>query len=265
MNIAIVNKDKPWLVLASTSLIKGLQKKFPDASITFFIEPESLPVLLFNKKVQTMIELFSEQQFDLVINMTPTAESSVFSSSICSGNLVGFMEKPGGVSCTTVGAEEYYKVLFENNKTERHLLQVLYRLCDMTWKGEGYDLSYYPKNRAKKNSIGVGISSGGLREFVRNNLGRTMDNVYLIPDRKNLFKKMDEINRHMYVVTDDLFTLHSSIALRKDVEFLDTAGLPYRMEFFGRGNYYGIFYAEWKSQMQKDECKENPLVPNSSG
>jgi hypothetical protein len=262
MSIAIINHEDPWLVLASTSIIKGLSKRYPGERITFFVEQNSLPVLLFNKSVDTEVSTVSDKRFDVVINMTPKEDAASFASSICSGKIIGFTEKPGGVSCSTSGTEEYYRVMFENEKTDRHLLQVLYRLCDMTWKGEGYDLCYYPKNRTRKNCIGVSISRGGLREFVKRNLFKSMGDIHSVPERKNLFKRMDEINRCMYVVTDDLFTLHTAIALRKDVEFLDTIGLPYRIEFFGKGNYYGINNGEWKSKMQENESQESTFSSN---
>ncbi len=252
MKIAILDYGKPWHVLASTSLIKGLNKKFPDNNITFFVNHESLPIIQYNSKIEPVSGYIhkTDDVFDFVLNVTPTIEACNFSSEIKSSCKLGFIEKIGNIAFANKEAEEYFDIMHNGVTTERHMLQVLYRVAGLTWKGEGYDLVYYPKNKTKRNRTGIAISHDALRHFVKNNLKLEMSELYSVPMKKDIFKRMDEINRCMNIITDDLFVLHASIALRKDVEFLDTKGLTTRIEFFGNGNYYRIIDGEWKFQMQ---------------
>jgi hypothetical protein len=259
MKIALLNFGNPWHVLASTSLIRGLRRKYPESEITFFVTQEAFPVIQYNNKIEPISGYVqnSEHPFDLAVNMTPTIEACNFMSDLVASTKMGFTEKIGTVSSINEDSDEYFSVIHKGEKSERHLLQVLYRLCGLTWKGEGYDLAYFPKNKTNKNRTGIAISHDALRQFIKNNLRLQITEPWAVPMKQNIFRRMDEINRCMYIITDDLFTLHASIALRKNVEFLDTLGLTTRIEFFGRGNYYRIFDGEWRFQMQKDGTQED--------
>jgi len=48
-----------------------------------------------------------------------------------------------------------------------------------------------------------------------------------------ILNKLDTINRYAEIITDDIFSAHAAIALRKKCTFI--SNLPYRMEFFGKG------------------------------
>lgn len=259
MNIAVLNYGEPWHVLVSTSLIRGLKRKYPDSSIYFFSSQDSYPVLQYNSKIHAISGYTHDIDvpFDFAINMTPSVEASSFMSELNASSKFGFMEMGGSVSPINKDAEEYFAIMHKGVHSDKNILQVFYKLCGLVWKGEGYDLTYYPKNRTNKNRTGIAISHDALRQFVKNNLRLQMSETCSVPIRKNIFKRMDEINRCMYIITDDLFILHSSIALRKNVEFLDTTGLTARIEFFGKGNYYRIADGEWSLQIQKDRTEES--------
>jgi len=259
VNIAILNYGEPWQVLVSTSLVQGLRKKYPNSDIYFFCSQDSYPILQYNSKIH-VISGYTQNisnSFDLAINMTPSIESSSFMSELDAKTKLGFYEFNGNVVSANKDAEEYLDIMSNRKITEKNILQVFYKLCGLTWRGEGYDLTYFPKNRTNKNKTGIAISHDDLRHFVKNNLKLQMSEIYSVPIRKNIFKKIDEINRCMYIITDDLFILHSAIALRKNVEFLDTQGITTRIEFFGKGNYYRITDGEWSFQNQKDRTEKS--------
>jgi len=261
MKIALLNFQEPWHVLASTSLIRGLLAN-KESTMTLFVAHESFPVVQYNNRVEVVsgYTWSSGQKFDLAINMSPSIEACNFMSEIVSQQKKGFVEKTGLPSPVDRDAEEYFSIMHGNEKSDRHLLQVLFRLCGRTWKGEGYDLSYFPKNKTSKRKTGIAISNDALRQFIKNNLTLQMTEPCHVPMKKDLFKRMDEINRCMYILTDDLFTLHASIALRKNVEYLDVFGLNTRVEFFGKGNYYGISNGEWKLQREKIRSQESSSI-----
>jgi len=248
LNIAILNFEVPWIVLASTSLIRGFLNKFPNSNIYFFVSQESFPVLQHNQKIQVISGYTSNLpfSFDLVVNLSPTIESSNFMAELDSKIKLGFIESSGNISYLNKDAEEYYAIMYNRLPTEKNIFQVIYKIAGLTWRGEGYDLTYYPKNRTNKRRTGIAVSHEDLRHFIKKNLTLSMSEICSVPIRKNIFKKMDEINRCMNIITDDLFILHASIALRKNVEFLDTTGLSTKIEFFGKGNYYRIKDGSWK-------------------
>jgi hypothetical protein len=106
MNIAIINHEESWNLLACTSLIRGLAKTYKDCSVTFFVQPECLPIFSFSKKVSVSIKEFGyENGFDLAINLTPDIHCSSFSSSL-SSNIVGFVEERGSVGFSSKEVEE---------------------------------------------------------------------------------------------------------------------------------------------------------------
>lgn len=259
MNIAVLNYGDPWHVLVSTSLIRGLKRKYPDSNIYVYTSEGSYPVIQYNTKIHAISGYTHniDVSFDFAINMTPSIEASSFMSELNAKSKVGFIEIAGNVCPVNKEAEEYFAIMYNGENSNRNILQVFYKLCGLIWKGEGYDLSYYPKNKTNKYRTGIAISHDVLRQFVKNNLRLKMSETCSVPIRKNILKRMDEINRCMYVITDDLFILHSSIALRKNVQFLDTTGLSTRIEFFGKGNYYRIAYDEWLLQIQKNRTEEN--------
>lgn len=248
MRIAILNFEQPWHVLSSTSLIRGYRNKYPNASISFFVDNESFSLLQYNKKISSFCGYTSNLQdsYDLAVNMSPSISACNFMLDFTATEKLGFIEKNGSISSLNKDAEEYLSICNKEQKSDKHALQVLYRLCGLTWRGEGYDLSYFPKNKTNKRKTGIAISNNALRQFVKNNLQLQMTEMYPVPMKQNLLRRIDEINRYLYIITDDLFTLHASVALRKNVEFLDTIGINTRIEFFGQGNYYRIYDGEWR-------------------
>lgn len=259
MKIAILNFEQPWHVLVSTSLIKGLIRSYKDSTIDLFIDHESLPIVQYNTKVNVFSGYIQnvDQSFDLAINMTPKIDACNFLANLPATSKKGFIEKNGDIKFIDKNAEEYYSILYQKDKSEKHIFQIIYKLCGLTWKGEGYDLAYFPKNKTSKRKTGVAIAHEGLRQFIRENLSLQMTEMCHVPMKKDLFKRMDEINRCMYILTDDLFTVHASIALRKNVEFLDIDGLNTKLEFFGKGNHYRISDGIWRFQMEKDRSEED--------
>ncbi|HUS49053.1 MAG TPA: hypothetical protein VMZ91_02755, partial [Candidatus Paceibacterota bacterium] len=64
--------------------------------------------------------------------------------------------------------------------------------------------------------------------------------IWHIPYKKNIFKKIDEINRCKEVVTDDMTTFHLSMAMKKYVYFLRSFPSNIKMEFFGSGQIFDV-------------------------
>jgi len=46
------------------------------------------------------------------------------------------------------------------------ILQLYFILCGLTWKGEGYNIEYFPQTKTKKNRIGISVANSNLRNYI---------------------------------------------------------------------------------------------------
>ena len=88
--------------------------------------------------------------------------------------------------------------------------------------------------------MGIAIANANLRNFVNDRLDLKASKLWIIPYKKNIVRRMDEINRCKRVITDDLFTSQIAIALKKFVYFLQIVPLAFNIEMFGSGKVYPV-------------------------
>lgn len=245
MNIIVLQYGKPWEAVASTSLIKGLRWRHEGCSITWATSPENYPLFQFNNRLSEICVGYGpfSGKFDIAINLTPTEEAGSVLKNLSATSKHGFIFESDKIRVTNQENEKYIEVLRNEQTTTKNILQILYRLSDLKWKGEGYDLAYYPKNRMKKRKTGVAVIDESLRVFVKENLSLDYSQLWHVPLRTNLLKRIDEINRVKHLITDDLFCAHVGIAMHKHVEFLDKINLNMNIEFFGKGYHHRIHHA----------------------
>lgn len=231
MNICVINLGKIEDCFISSVINQGLVKKYPDSNIDWLVGCESTKQLMsFSKNIRHVF-LPSDQMssYDLFINLTPFFHPS--DPLVSNAQIIGF---------NTSDKKEFYDILYGNKKTKMNIFQVYFNLLDMTWRGEGFDIKYYPKNRQKKGYTGLLTSNINLRNFLKEKLELNKMKVSQIPFRKNIFKKMDEINRYEFVITDDWFSMNLSIALKKQVHYLKVFPINTKLEFFNNGYIYEI-------------------------
>jgi len=116
-----------------------------------------------------------------------------------------------------------------------NIFQLYFILSGMTWGGEGYDIRYSPKTKTKPNKIGVSVANANIRNYVLDNLDIDKKRICYIPYKKNIFKRMDEINRCKKIITDDLITFHLALSMKKYVYYLETFPLSTKLELFNSG------------------------------
>lgn len=250
MKTLVICHGEPWEALASTTLIKSLQREDERLRLTWVSRPDTSCLFKYNSNIDELHEnTILHDKFDRAINLTPTEAAGRILSEVEASEKLGYSYSSDGIQPLNEGAAEVMPIL-RGEETKRNYFQVMFRIADMTWKGEGYDFSYYPRNKMKKRKTGVAISDDSLREFIKTNLELNQSELWHVPMREDLLKRIDEINRVRQLITDDLFTAHAGIAMRKDVEFLDTQGLNMSIEFFGKGSHYRISHALRSLQMQ---------------
>ena len=232
MKILIVHLGTLTQTVVATSVIKGILNKISNPEITWVtLKDENKYIFKHNKNIKNILS-FNELQkrndvFDILINLHPLFPHQ---------------------KCKDLKIKEAFDYDFEDEFKEfvgfisgdqissnMNVFQMYYKLSGLIWKGEGYNMSYYPKSRTKRHRIGLGLVNASLRSYVNDNLNIKDKKLWHIPYKKNIFKRMDEINRCSKIITDDLLTFHLSMYLRKYVYFLQTFPINIKLELFNKG------------------------------
>ena len=235
MKIAIINLGSVSDNIASTSIIRGIKKQSINSDITFITNPECVDVYKHNKNVGRIISFdeFKDKKYfyDLLINLYP-----ILPETDCPN--IHLSEAIGFNFCKEY--DEFKDVFLGKKEYNINIFQLYYKLSGLTWKGEGYDLNYYPRSKSKKNRVGIVVANANLRNYVLDKLKLDNSKVWNLPYKKNVFKKMDEINKCKRIITDDLSIFHLAISLRKYVYFLKTFPLNLKLELFKSGEIYEV-------------------------
>lgn len=228
MKILIIHLGNQCECFISTSVIKGILKI---CSADIFVLTKNLSIFKHNKNIKQVylfddIDVLLNKNFDILINLHPDFKDE----RINAYKKIGF----------NYSDDNIFDVLYGNGKTKSNIFQMYYRLCGLTWKGEGYDFNYYPKNRMKEEKTGVSVSNVKLRNFVVDKLKLEESRLWNIPFKFNIFKQLDEINRCKRIITDDFYILNLATFLRKDIFFLQTINYNFKIETFGCAKIYKV-------------------------
>jgi len=221
--------------LIATSVIKGLQARYQDVKIDCFVKDETTAeIFKYNQYVNMVTDDITDvlnQQYDLLVNLHPDM-SKVTCEGIQAKETVGFH--------FAKESDAFIANLYGSKRTKMSLFQIYSRLAGLTWKGEGFQLKYYPKSRQKRNRTGLAIANVNLRKYIVDKLKLDMSNIWYVPFKNSLFKRIDEVNRCKYLITDDFLTLNAGLFLRKEVFFLMDVPYNTRIELFGSGTIYKV-------------------------
>lgn len=135
---------------------------------------------------------------------------------------------------------EYRQAIEYGVSIDKSLFEIYYDLANFSWRGEGYDFKYYPKNKTKERRLGISIINNKLNEYLDNHFVVPFMKKWNVPYKKNLFKKLDEINRCSRIVTDDFLTLQLALYLRKYVYFLKYIDYNLKIELFNNGQIINV-------------------------
>ena len=238
MEILLINLGTQSECFISTSVIKGLRKAFDDIHIYCVVRnTETQSIFKYNRNikktyvVKSIPKEFMKKRFDKVINLHPdfTVEKYYDPNGL---EKIGFNFDES--------SEKIRQFLYNYKKTNKNIFQLYYKLSGLKWRGEGYDFSYFPKARTKGYTTGIAVVNANLRSYVIDKLKLDLSKVWNIPYKKNIYKKLDEINRCPSIVTDDFFTLNLALYLRKNVYFLETANINMQIELFGSGKIFKV-------------------------
>jgi len=230
-NILIVNLNSECECFTSTCILKGLRKKYKadETHIDVVVSSKNnKKIFKHNKYIQHIYTChrFEEKEYDIRINLS--AETIKSSNS---KNILGFGTKVG---------DKLYDVIYGKKMTGKNIFQIYYEMSGMKWHGEGYDFYYYPRSKSHKDKIGLSIVNKNLQRYIMNKLKLDSGQLWNIPFRFNLYRKIDEINKCKRIITDDYFVMHIAAFLRKNVYFLKTVPHTTKIELFGNGKVFDI-------------------------
>ena len=232
MEIVITHLGNISQLIPATSLITGIKRQKIHTNITWVVAKEDFCYI--NKYNKNIVKTFTLEQFskshgtyDLLINLYPFFPESFYINPIVK-NATGFY------------FWRYYDkfkeaLMGETSFPNMTLLQLYFKLAGLVWKGEGYDIGYHPKTKTKNNRVGISVANSNIRNYVLDNLKIEDKRIWNIPYKKNIFKKIDEINKCKKIITDDLTTFHLAMSLRKYVYYLETFPLSMKLELFANG------------------------------
>lgn len=225
--IVIIQYGDDAEVFPLLSLVIGLKKAHPSSQIIWAGDRFLSDLIRYNKRIKRFIDI--KQEFtmstlqivfgaEICVNTSTSPTAKQFASNVGANHMIGFNKK----GATSRQSEFFENVISGEISTKKTALQLYYDLAGLQWKGEGYGLSYYPKVRQTEQCGAFMTTYEG------------PDNCSQIKMPNGILDKLDVINRYEKIVTDDVFSAHASIALRKQCTLI--ANLPYQMEFFDKGS-----------------------------
>ena len=222
MKIVLVQSGPRHEFFPTASLLIGLHKQHPSAKIIWFGDPQFRDLVRFNNRVSRFVDISKELDFhmlatfygaDLCINPSLDKTAREMASAVHAKRTLGFNKQ--GVASPS--AELTHRVLSGEVPTRKHILSLYYDLAEMKWDGEGYGLNYFPKTKQEPKTGACGKVPTGEPVSLKG----------------NVLHHLDQLNAFSAIHTDDLYTAHAAIALRKEAYLYGNP--PYEFHFFGKG------------------------------
>ena len=214
-------------------ILYGMISHFKNDFVHCITDQWSSGIFKFSKvsKISTLDDPLLEEHYDLAVNFGITKESSEIFNTIKADSKNGYSYSNGNILFLSKEADLHYRARHLGIPTDHNLFQLTYGLANIPWKGDGYNLKYYPRNK-QENVVGINIFQKSLKDKII-----SMDYEYInVPFKKNILKQIDEVNKCKKLITDNEGSMHIGLALRKKVEFLSVKRIPYKVEMFSSGS-----------------------------
>jgi hypothetical protein len=238
VKILVVHLGSLTDCISASCINRGLRRKFPDTSSIVWMTTDKDSANLFRytdeatawSQDKFLASPDYNEKYGLLINLHPSFLPSMSHIQYERGIGFGFDDK----------ANEFRDVLFGSQRSTMSVFRIYFRLAGLSWRGESYGFRYYPKTKSRAKTAGIAVAHSNLRFFVNENLDLSSMRVSIASNKRNLFRRLDELNRFSEIVTDDMLTMHLAVFLRKYVHFLQTYSLNTQPEFFGAGRIYEV-------------------------
>lgn len=181
--ILIIKLDAVGDVLRTTSILPGLKEKYPDSHITWITRTNAKEIFYNNHYVDRILEIEKNEtyyflfveEFDLVINLDSSPESSAICSSVKGKEKLGFaIDTKGKVYPINPEAEEWFimgafdDIKKKNTKTYQSIILEIAKIktnnfpiiLNISDKEKEFARQFLIKNEIDKSKKIIGLNTG---------------------------------------------------------------------------------------------------------
>lgn len=234
MNYLILQKNDWGDLLLLTALIKRLGHN--GDRVFLYTDQDGQDIFKYSKLCQFVeYKDIKNNHYDILVNYSSDSDCMDITDSLRIEKKFGLGEMNLGI-----GADLWQRAKAGKYKTNAHIFQLFFGVCNLRWQGEGYNLKYYPKFKTSQTAIGYYFNNSQLKNIVKNHIRYSP--LIKIPKMESICDQIDEVNPCRQVVTDDIDIAQMTIALRKWVFFTNNKKLNYNLQFFGCGKQITLNY-----------------------
>jgi hypothetical protein len=167
--ILIIKSEPIEEVIQATCLIKGFKQAFESPKITWITSEECVPYLKFNKhikkicpieEVRTTLEGASSiyNNFDIAVNLDYTEESAKLLYNSKAAEQIGLIWDYDKIAPANDKAQYFIDVMtkpYYQERNKSHYFQLIYQVCNMKWRGQGYAINFKPQYNPDKYPLGI--------------------------------------------------------------------------------------------------------------
>ena len=209
---------------------------FKKDNVTWLTSKEGLPLLLGNPFIERLLLYdltatlqLQAEHFDVIVNLEKVPGICALTDSIHAWRRYGF--RFDAKKETGEAYEHAYEAVANSEdpdlrrKMKKNWIEMLYKMIDKKWQGEGYVLGYKPKTK-ERFDIGFNIKVGKrwpnkawpaeYWEKLEKLLGKRYSVSYQ-QSLDNIEGYIDWLNSSRLIITNDSLGLHLAIALKKKI------------------------------------------------
>ena len=231
MNILLYHLGTAFDCFIASSVHKGILDKYPEINIYWLISNNIINVFQYSKNVKKVFcpDNPPDVDVDICLNLYPVDLNAITDKADIKGGL-------GQDLCLN----KFNDILCGSKKTQMNIFEVYYKICGLNWNKQKSDIQYYPRNKSRINRVGIAIKDSKLNSYISSNLDIKDMKLWKVPNKINIFKQLDEINRCNYIITDDFMILNLSTYLKKYVYYLSKDSNNTKPEMFRNGEIFNI-------------------------
>lgn len=247
--ILLIKSDPPEEVIQATSLIKAFDKLYKNYRLVWVTSEFCAPYLKFNrgiKKIFTTEDVHSTlkgasvklRKYDMAINLDYNVQSADYLDQIEAEEKIGFILGDDQIVAANKKAEYYIKIQendYFRGKNTSSYFQIIYQICGIKWKGEGYAVHYKPQK--KPNKVTVGIASNVKNsQSICQKLKSLNVRPKILNYSTNPLTVMNDVWKCKTILCEPDCYMHTALSYHKNVIISNLKGPKSTYCFFGQKN-----------------------------
>jgi len=247
--ILLIKSDPPEEVIQATSLIKAFDRLYKNYRLVWVTSEFCAPYLKFNrgvKKIFTTDDIHSTlkgasvklREYDIAINLDYNAQHADYLSQIDAKEKVGFIIEDDKIVAANKKAEYYIKMQdndYFKEKNTSNYFQIIYQICGIKWKGQGYAVHYKPQKKPNKVSLGI-VSNVENSQSISKKLKDLNIKPKILNYSTNPLTVMHDVWKCRKILCQPDYYMHTALAYHKNVIVANMQDPKSNYCFFGQKN-----------------------------